>query len=617
MEIRKRGKNYRHRLSVGALVLCLLVLSMTTNVRNVWADPHGMFYTAIGQQQLFFNVLAALDQADYVETSLDREARRQSREAVEAEPQFTKETESGGRFTGETEIALDTAGDSANSPSQPGTPALLNRQVTLEGADLYTDQLVREFGAESARRNSLSELLRTLCDFGLGFKNCGYSLANDLPGTAVEREVYRTNTLVTDPLEWANWPFRYGVYGALFSNRLERFIPNPDPYQRNPARPSEIQPLLNDYEYRQGKWKYPEIFGTEPYAYSPEIADMNQYIRGLLAANAPGTLGYSSGEYLQAIFNSVIGTVIDQRQGNPQVATLPYKHITGADGYLCLIENPNTGVLSLDTTSGLCATDIPSWMDVKDYISWVSNARDNLYFFIDNIASNAADRVSIQQEMIENEGVLADVQLKSSALGLYSPDPEFLGHPGELSAYILSPKAARTASIYGIPNALATMDASQLASALTGLDVPGSKQLVYRPGESGNTQSQCNNGIDDDGDARVDYPQDSQCTSSLDNSESQDGTQSASLSQDTQVAEIGSEGRVAGILGTGAGNPILDLFNPQQYTEYDAQKDPTSPSANLISPHLEQGAAHSLRGLTGGDFRSAAESFVTCGITCP
>lgn len=34
------------------------------------ADPHAMFYTDKGQQQVFYNILAALNQADYVEPPL-------------------------------------------------------------------------------------------------------------------------------------------------------------------------------------------------------------------------------------------------------------------------------------------------------------------------------------------------------------------------------------------------------------------------------------------------------------------------------------------------------------------------------------------------------------------
>lgn len=34
---------------------------------TAWADPHAVFYTDKGQEQVFYNVLAALNQADYVE----------------------------------------------------------------------------------------------------------------------------------------------------------------------------------------------------------------------------------------------------------------------------------------------------------------------------------------------------------------------------------------------------------------------------------------------------------------------------------------------------------------------------------------------------------------------
>ncbi len=561
------------------IIASLVLLGTGGSARIARADPHAMFYTAIGQQQLFFNVLAALDQADYVETAQKREQLRLQREQVSAKPQFKKETESGGRFVQQSQIQPDSAYEPGQG-SALGTPTLLNRSVTLEGGDLYTDQLVRLFGAESARRNSMSELLRTLCDFGLGFKNCDYSLTNDLPKTAVEREVYRTNTLITDPLAWANWPIKYGILGALRSGNTTRWIPNPDPYKRNPARQSEIQAYLNDYEYRIGKWFHPEIFGTEPYAYSPAIAEMNQYIRSLISSGNTQT-----GEYLLFLLNNAISSVTNQYMGSPDVIDLPFKHIAANGGFLC-VQKDQSGVLSLNRQDGLCA-EIPADMDIKSYMAWVANAKDNLYPFVQNIATNAANRIATQQTVIENEGVLADVQLKSSNLGLFTPNSQTLGHPGELSTYIKSPKAARTAAIYGIPNALATMDASQLASALQGLDIPDEQQLVYRPTATPAPTTPIEPG------------------------------QGAAIPSNSQVAGATSGGQVSGIIGTGFGTTILNLFNPQIYKEYDTPKAPTSPTANLIAPHLEQGAVHALRGLTGGQFRANAGFFVTCGITCP
>src|SRR3989344_8087260 len=56
-------------LIAGGSFIALFSLSAPT----AHADPHAVFYTTIGQQQLFFNVLAALDQADYVEPKELRE----------------------------------------------------------------------------------------------------------------------------------------------------------------------------------------------------------------------------------------------------------------------------------------------------------------------------------------------------------------------------------------------------------------------------------------------------------------------------------------------------------------------------------------------------------------
>jgi hypothetical protein len=37
--------------------------------------------------------------------------------------------------------------------------------------------------------------------------------------------------------------------------------------------------------------------------------------------------------------------------------------------------------------------------------------------------------------------------------------------------------------------------------------------------------------------------------------------------------------------------------------DYDEERNPTSPSANIVVGHLEQGAVHTLRVITGGIFR--------------
>lgn len=53
-----------HRIVLAA---ALLAGGLLTLAKIAYADPHAVFYTDRGQEQLFFNVLAALNQADYVE----------------------------------------------------------------------------------------------------------------------------------------------------------------------------------------------------------------------------------------------------------------------------------------------------------------------------------------------------------------------------------------------------------------------------------------------------------------------------------------------------------------------------------------------------------------------
>lgn len=56
----------RRRLGIFLLGF-LAALGVFLNAKVVFADPHAIFFTDRGQEQLFYNVLAALNQADFVE----------------------------------------------------------------------------------------------------------------------------------------------------------------------------------------------------------------------------------------------------------------------------------------------------------------------------------------------------------------------------------------------------------------------------------------------------------------------------------------------------------------------------------------------------------------------
>ncbi|MFH1353858.1 MAG: hypothetical protein ABIH36_01095 [bacterium] len=501
---------------VAALVVVAGILGA---VRAAKADPHAMFYTAIGQQQLFYNVLAALDQADYVETQFSREELVKARGEEKATPPFKDEEFP---LTEATKVGQETV-----SETDPGIADLLMRSITLEGTDQYNDELVREFGAESGRRNATSELLRALCDYGLGFKDCENDKTGMTPAQIAEAEDYRRGAVVRDPLEWNMRPITDGVLAA-FSSGTE----------------ADKQERLRRFSKPEGE--------RMPMAYSPTIAKWRKEILN----DAYKT------KLLDKVLIDVASTYV------PPDFEFPYKNfkISTAPG-------------SYGETVVDCAPKSAS--DPPEF-DCLENTASNVLFapmIMQEIATKAYDRIAAQQKMMEEQGLLADVTLKSSEYGLpgESSVPS-TGNPEELSVVVKNPVAVRTGEVYSLPNALAMLDTSQQASSLAGLDKPGSQQLVERSGSSSSSPTcNCVSPGDPDYDPSLPLCQtgDPQCN----------------------------------VLGT------LNLFDPGKYERYDKEKEPTSPSANLIAGHLEQGAVHALRVLTAGNFRKTT-GVPTCGYTC-
>jgi len=489
----------------GVLVVLFVLIGIFGGVHVAQADPHAVFYTAIGQQQLFYNVLAALDQADYVETQYAREQLVEKRAKEQAEPPFRDE-----------EFPLTEAtkvGQETTSITDPGIADILTRLITLEGTDLYNDQLVREFGAESGRRNSTSELLRTLCDYGLGFKDCEFDTTSM---SAAKIEDYRRGAIVKDPLEWNLRPVIDGVLAAFLS-----------------GTEADRQERLKRFKKTEG-----EIM---PMAYSPTIAKWREEIN-----KSPDAALKT--EMLDRMLIDVASVYVppdfEFPYGNFKVSTAP-------DSYRETVVD--------------CA---PKSASDPSEIECLENAASNVLFapmMAHEIAAAAQGRIAAQQKIMEEQGLLADVTLKSSKYGLLGESPpSSINNPEELSVLVKNPVAVRAADVYSLPNALALLDTSQQASALAGLDKPGSKQLVERGSGSSSPGS--------------------------------------------------SPGNVQGLQATVAGTG-LNLFGLDP--RYDEAKEPTSPSANLIAGHLEQGAVQTLRVLTAGNFRKTPGVGVpVCGYTC-
>lgn len=123
------------------------------------ADPHAVFYTVSGQQQLFFNMLAALDQADYVEPATPTVGSPE--DGSRSELLEDRETAGFGRATDPVLVA-----------TQTDLASLLTRNITLEGNDLWSSYLALQFALESTRRRNSAELIKIFCGHGLGLKDC-------------------------------------------------------------------------------------------------------------------------------------------------------------------------------------------------------------------------------------------------------------------------------------------------------------------------------------------------------------------------------------------------------------------------------------------------------------
>ncbi len=520
-------------------VVCVVSL-IAFYPRAARADPHAVFYTAIAQQQLFYNVLAALDQADYVETRYTREEllkeRAKAGEKEGIEPPFEEE-----KFplTETTKVGTD----EAVSPTDPGIADLLTRAITLEGTDLYSDQLVREYGAEHGRRNSTSELLRALCDYGLGLENCEYNLTATDTGTSSSSSELKTiedkrrGAIVMDPLDWKNKPVKDGTLAAFMSGTAE-----------------DTQERIRRYNKEGGE--------RLPMAYSPAIAAWREYVR-----NSDDPAFHS--ELLARLLDNATSTIL----GPPddQDIEYPYKNLVrGRDGKVEVnCEGEERGISCQEETAR--------------QVLFAEQAATR-------IGAAAHDRIAAQQELMEEQGLLADVVLKSSKLDspAQAGTPASYVNPEELSVVVKNPVAVRTADVYSLPQILGLLDTSQRASALKGIDLPGSKQLVEREKAAGPS---CYCSMSEEG--YTDPP--GLC---------RPGT--------PEYYENCSAGSVSGLQSTVAGTG-LNLFGLDP--RYDEPKEPTSPSANLIAGHLEQGAVQALRVLTAGNFRQTP-GVPQCGFTC-
>ncbi|MDP3685443.1 MAG: hypothetical protein Q8R32_01270 [bacterium] len=165
--------------------LATIVLGFSIFPKIAFADPHATFFTDRAQEQLFFNVLAALNQADYVEPPdqppLDSDAvvghfistgeyRPVKRSFFTPPPQIVRDPLTGQIISARTEPI------EPNEQRGVELPRIRVRQVTSDDGDVYF--------RERVERRARTEELRVM----LGYIAC--KAAEELlgPGTAEKRK---------------------------------------------------------------------------------------------------------------------------------------------------------------------------------------------------------------------------------------------------------------------------------------------------------------------------------------------------------------------------------------------------------------------------------------------
>lgn len=179
-----------------ALGLSLLLLTVgLLSPKSAHADPHGVFFTVVGQQQLFFNILAALNQADYVEPLQLRQQLSQGRDTAGYAP----------------------SKHSTLTATQTDLADVLTRSVSLEGQDVRTQERSDEYAREVVRQRRVAELIKKLCQEAFGAKDCTGDVKPQPLAGKFAPLTGKEQSFVQDPVTREQLPFILGVLGALSS----------------------------------------------------------------------------------------------------------------------------------------------------------------------------------------------------------------------------------------------------------------------------------------------------------------------------------------------------------------------------------------------------------------
>lgn len=241
------------------LSVCALTIGFVF-AKPAQADPHGVFFTVVGQQQLFFNILAALNQADYVEPLNLRTQLRQRRD----ESTYVSSQHSALRST-QTELA-----------------DALTRQISLEGEDVRTQERADEYAREVVRQRQAAELIGQLCREAFGSEHCVLQ-QGPAEKNGDQRFEERSRAFVQDPVQYNTIPLIHGAGAALSSGTTEHT--------------EAAQNILSAAQ------RGDQVL---PLAYSPFIANLRLATGAYPEAN-PGTVGHLVGDIIETVRDELFG----------------------------------------------------------------------------------------------------------------------------------------------------------------------------------------------------------------------------------------------------------------------------------------------------------------------
>lgn len=271
---------------------CLLFIGGT---RPAQADPHAVFYTSIGQQQLFFNMLAALDQADYVEPAVNTlgTPSGQSRQELLENRQNTP--------------FGSPLPDPRLSATKTQLSSVLTRNITLEGFDLWTAYQLQNRSNDFQKRAAIGELSRLMCQHALAIPFCDISEAANF--------AKRAYAIIIDHTTQELLPLERGVLATLLSGSpqdnairreiLQKHKNDPFSWEYNPAIASAWQAASGDNQKMQ---LLNSLFTSTLGSFIPAQIDPSIYSR--LNIEADGSV--STGARLGAAIPN--GTVLAQNE---------------------------------------------------------------------------------------------------------------------------------------------------------------------------------------------------------------------------------------------------------------------------------------------------------------